>query len=162
MNPIRIARVNSLRVAIAVLGGASIAGCGSTGAPSRAMASTRSGSSSRLQFSQCMRANGIPNFPDPSPAGYQTTGINLQSPAAESAFNVCIKHQHQSGQPPPTPESVRLQELTFAQCMRANGIPNFPDPDANGNIQFPTTSPIPHSPAFQRAQNGPCKKDLSR
>jgi hypothetical protein len=42
--------------------------------------------------------------------------------------------------------------------MRANGVPNFPDPDNNGNIQFPVTSPIPHSPAFQRAQNGPCKK----
>jgi hypothetical protein len=53
------------------------------------------------------------------------------------------------------------QELKFARCMRANGVPNFPDPDANGNIQFPVTSPIPKSPAFQRAKNGACKKYLN-
>jgi len=45
--------------------------------------------------------------------------------------------------------------------MRANGVPNFPDPNANGDIQFPVTSAIPKSPAFQRAQSGPCKKYLS-
>ena len=48
--------------------------------------------------------------------------------------------------------------VQFAQCMRANGVPDFPDPDANGNIQFPIGSPIPQSAAFQRAQNGPCKQ----
>jgi hypothetical protein len=42
--------------------------------------------------------------------------------------------------------------------MRANGVPNFPDPDASGNIQFPLGSPIPKSPAFRHAQNGPCEK----
>jgi hypothetical protein len=57
---------------------------------------------------------------------------------------------------------VREQELRFAQCMRTNGVPNFPDPDANGNIQFPITSAIPKSPAFQRAQDGACKKYLNK
>ena len=51
--------------------------------------------------------------------------------------------------------------IQFAQCMRANGVPHFPDPDANGNIQFPITSPIPQSPAFQHAQNGPCKQYMN-
>jgi hypothetical protein len=52
--------------------------------------------------------------------------------------------------------------LQFSQCMRANGVPNFPDLDTNGNIQFPVTSPIPQSPAFQSAPSGPCQKYLSR
>jgi len=162
MSTIRHSRVSSLWIAVAVLGGAAIAGCGSTGTPSRATANARSGPGSTLEFSKCMRTNGVPNLPDPGPGGYQTSGINLQSPAAERAFNVCAKYPHQSGHPPPpTPESVRRQELLLANCMRANGVPNFPDPDANGNIQFPLTSPIPRSPAFQRAQSGPCKKYVS-
>jgi hypothetical protein len=156
--------VRSLWIAIAVLG-AAIAGCGSTGHPSRTAASARSGPNTALQFSQCMRANGLPNFPDPGPGGYQITpgsGINPLSPANQAAFNACEKYLPQSGHPPPIPQSERQQELKFAQCMRANGVPNFPDPGANGAIQFPIDSPIPQSPAFQRAQNGPCKKYLGR
>ena len=160
MSMIRRSRVGPLWIAIAVLGGAAIAGCGSTGHPNRT--STNATSASGLRFSQCMRANGVPSFPDPGPGGYQRSGINLQSPAAQSAMNACDKYLPPSGNPPPVPASVRHQELALANCMRANGVPNFPDPDANGDIQFPVTSPIPQSPAFRRAQNGPCKKYASR
>jgi len=161
MRTIRISRVSPLWIAIALLGGAAIAGCGSAGASSPTVANARSRPNPAVRFSQCMRASGVPNFPDPGPGGYQTSGINLRSPAAQSAFKVCDKHLHQFGHPPPVPASVLHQELLLAQCMRANGVPNFPDPDASGNIQFPTTSPIPQSPAFQSAQNGPCKKYAS-
>ncbi len=159
MSTIRGFRVSSLRIAIAMLGVAAIAGCGSTGPPSRTGATP--GSNTALQFSQCMRSNGVPNFPDPGPGGYQRGGISLQSPAQQSAFNACEKHLPQSGHSPPVPASARHQELLLAKCMRANGVPKFPDPDANGNIQFPITSRIPQSPAFQSAQNGPCKKYLN-
>jgi hypothetical protein len=162
MSTIRRSRVSSRSIVIAVLASAAIASCGSTGHLSRTAANAKSRTNPALQFSQCMRTNGVPNLPDPGPSGYQTSGINLQSPAAERAFNVCVNYLHQPAHPPPTPESVQEEDLKFAQCMRANGVPNFPDPDANGNIQFPITSPIPQSPAFQHAQNGPCKKYLSR
>lgn len=102
-----------------------------------------------------MRANGVPNFPDPGPSGYQLgpgSGIDLRSPAGRRAMNACEKHLNQTGHSPPVPASVRRQELQFANCMRANGVPNFPDPDANGDIQFPVDSPIPRSPAFRIAQ----------
>ena len=157
MSTIRRSRVSSLWIAIAVLGGAAMAGCGSTGPVSRTVTDAPGGSKSALQFSQCMRANGAPSFPDPGPDGYARS-INLQSPAVQSAMNACTRHLPQSGHSPPVPASVRHQELLLANCMRANGVPNFPDPDNDGDIQFPVTSPIPHSPAFHRAQNGPCKK----
>jgi hypothetical protein len=108
-----------------------------------------------------MRANGVPNFPDPGPGGYSRSAINLQSPAVQSAMNACLRYLPQSGHSPPAPAGVRQEELLLANCMRANGVPNFPDPDANGDIQFPVDSPIPQSPAFQRAQNGPCEKYLN-
>ncbi len=160
MRNVSRSRLSSLWIAVAVLGGAAIAGCGSTATVSDTSTSAVSG----FQFAQCMRAHGVPNFPDPGPGGYRVrplSGINLQSPNAESAFNACQKHLPQSGHPPPVPASVRRQEVEFAQCMRAHGVPNFPDPDANGDIQFPIDSPIPKSPAFQRAQNGPCKQYLT-
>jgi hypothetical protein len=103
-----------------------------------------------------MRANGVPNFPD-GPIT-PNSGIHPLSPAFQSAETACKKYEPRSTPPPPVPASVRQQERALARCMRANGVPNFPDPDANGDIQFPIGSPIPKSPAFQGAQNGPCKK----
>jgi hypothetical protein len=158
MSMTRRSRVNCLWIAIAALGGGSIASCGSTGPLSGTVTNAPGGSNSALRFSQCMRANGVPSFPDPGPSGYARGSINLQSPAVQSAMNACTRYLPPSGHPPTVPASVRHQELLLANCMRANGVPNFPDPDNNGDIQFAVTSPIPHSPAFQRAQNGPCKK----
>lgn len=108
-----------------------------------------------------MRADGVPDFPDPGPGGYRRSGINLQSPAVASAMKACEKYLPSSGHSPPVPADVRQQELLLASCMRTNGVPDFPDPNTNSDIQFPVDSPIPQSPAFQRAQNGPCKRYLS-
>jgi hypothetical protein len=157
MSTLRRSRLRSLWTAAAVLAGAAIAGCGSAGGSHTPSVPKRA-----FQFSQCMRASGVPNFADPGPRGFQTPGSNPPSPAFRSALNACQKYLPPSGHSPTVPESVRRQELALAQCMRANGVPNFPDPDASGNIQFPITSPIPRLPAFQRAQNGSCKKYLSR
>jgi hypothetical protein len=158
MSTIRTSRVRRLLIALAVIGGAAIAGCGSAGGPSGT--STNTTTASGLRFSRCMRAHGIPNFPDPGPGGFLRSGINLQSLAVQSAMNACRRYLAESGHSPPVPARVRRKELLLANCMRANGVPNFPDPDANGDIQFPVTSTIPQSPAFQRAQNGPCEKYL--
>lgn len=48
--------------------------------------------------------------------------------------------------------------IEFADCMRAHGVTNFPDPGAGGGIQIPTGA-NPNSPAFQSAQNA-CMKLL--
>jgi hypothetical protein len=107
-----------------------------------------------------MRANGVPSFPDTGPNGFQIrpgSGMT-QSPGYQTAFSTCHRYLPQSGHSPPVPARERLEEVKFAQCMRANGVPSFPDPGPDGAIQFPVTSPIPKSPAFQRAQNGPCKR----
>jgi hypothetical protein len=159
MSTIRRSRFSLLWITIAVLGGTATAGCGSTGQPSQT-ADAHGGPSSALVFSHCMRANGVPHFPDPGPRGYQITpssAINPLSPADQTALHTCEKYLPSSGPSSAVPASERKQELAFAQCMRANGVPNFPDPDANGNIQFPIDSPIPQSPAFRRAQNA-CQK----
>ena len=55
--------------------------------------------------------------------------------------------------------SSRREEVALANCMRAHGVPRFPDPDADGNIQFAANNPILQSPAFQTAQKA-CNKYL--
>jgi len=48
----------------------------------------------------------------------------------------------------------------YASCMRKNGEPNFPDPNAQGQLSFGSSSGIdPSSPQFQQAQKA-CQKLL--
>jgi len=50
------------------------------------------------------------------------------------------------------------QALKFSQCMRSHGLPDFPDPGANGAIQFSSSNGItPGSPQFDAAQKA-CRK----
>lgn len=48
----------------------------------------------------------------------------------------------------------------FASCMRSHGVPNFPDPSAQGGISItPSMGIDPGSAQFQAAQSA-CQKDL--
>lgn len=50
--------------------------------------------------------------------------------------------------------------LPFARCMRANGVPNFPDPKPGGGGQFAVPAGTnPAAPAFRAAQ-AKCQKLL--
>jgi hypothetical protein len=50
--------------------------------------------------------------------------------------------------------------MQFAACMRSHGVPNFPDPNAQGVISGDSSSGLdPGSPQFQQAQQA-CAKDL--
>jgi hypothetical protein len=52
---------------------------------------------------------------------------------------------------------MQAQALQFSQCMRAHGVPNFPDPQFNSNggisLHISANSGIdPNSPIFKAAQ----------
>jgi hypothetical protein len=47
--------------------------------------------------------------------------------------------------------------FAFATCMRAHGVPNFPDPDGQAGQLGPGSGIDPGSSRFQSALNGPCK-----
>jgi hypothetical protein len=47
--------------------------------------------------------------------------------------------------------------LAFARCMRAHGVPDFPDPNGQSGQLGPSSGIDPSSPRFQSAINGPCK-----
>jgi predicted small lipoprotein YifL len=52
-----------------------------------------------------------------------------------------------SGKPSSPASSAYAKAVRTADCMRSHGVPNYPDPSANG----PYETPISSSPAFQAA-----------
>jgi hypothetical protein len=118
-----------------------IASAGGTAKPS-ASASAASGNDKErfLQYAQCMRDNGVPEFPDPEVDG---GAVRMQMPRGldrakvEAAQAKCKQYLPNWGEAngPVDPE-VREQVLKFAQCMRDNGVPNFPDPEEGGGIRL--------------------------
>ena len=168
--PFRKLRAGVCAAAVAASAVVLLAGCGgssssSTGAggssPSSSGASEgdngRSGSptlqADTLKFSRCMRSHGVPNFPDPKNGGELSlvgTGVNRNSPAFKSASQAC--QSLMPGGVGPSGQKSDLspaQGLELAKCMRAHGVPNFPDPTASGAI--PPGSVDPNSPAVKAA-----------
>ena len=141
------------------------AGCG-TGSASRPAASPNVAAQS-LAFSKCMRAHGVPDFPDPgdtfSGAYNSIAGIaipptiDLQSPAFQAAQGSCRSLLaavfSPQGKPPITP-SMKTALIDHAQCMRTHGVPSYPDPEfpaTGGILIFDAPGVSPGSPAFEHA-----------
>ena len=113
-------------------------------------AASAAGSSATAQstvaYSQCMRANGVPKYPDPSSGGQLPKGDAAAFDVSDSTFQAA-EHtcQHllpaggsfddQSRQcieagdcPPALVQQMLTADRKFAQCMRSHGVPNWPDP----------------------------------
>ena len=85
-----------------------------------------------------MRSHGVPNFPDPvlTPSGgygYRTTGIDPHSAAFQGALQACkaLPSPWQSTGQQLSPAQQQAW-LSWAKCIRAHGVPNFPDPTFSG------------------------------
>jgi hypothetical protein len=92
-----------------------------------------------VAYSQCIRSHGVPNFPDPvqTPSGgygYRTSGIDPNSAAFQGALQACKSLPspwNSTGQP--LTSAQQQAWLTWAQCIRTHGVPNFPDPTFSGS-----------------------------
>ena len=92
-----------------------------------------------LAYSQCMRKNGFPDFPDPDSEGRILLQQRLDSrsaPAFQAAGEAC-RDLAPPGWAAERPDSERMEQLLgFAQCVRDEGVPDFPDPNAEGGFDF--------------------------
>lgn len=133
-----------------------LAACGSSSPSSSSSSSPPGGSGSNLsqaqiaqihneslRFTRCVRANGVPNFPDPpANGGYglksfaqqsngetmSINGVSVNAPAFRSAMAKCQQYMPQP--PPPTGADLaraRAWAVLYGRCMRSHGI-NIPDP----------------------------------
>jgi len=127
-------------VLIAVIGVVA-AGCGSntatgtagSGSGGASSASASNGANTKQEkaekFAECVRAHGVPHFPDADAAGnFGNFGVDVSAATFTAAVNAC-----KALQPPGSLSSHRSATqqsaaLRFAACVRANGVPDFPDP----------------------------------
>lgn len=120
--------------------------------------------SGALAFSQCMRSNGVQSFPDPGTGGTipkeSLEQLGVSSSRFQTARGACRHLLPNGGQPPSqaVEQQVRAQSLRFSECVRAHGVPGFPDPGSDGRIPDPATVGIDQgSPTFEAA-NRACGK----
>ena len=111
-----------------------------------------------LAYSQCMRTHGEPGFPDPQPNGDLL--INGQKDHLNGALMPSAQKACQRLMPKIKPMTAAQQQkltartLKFVACMRAHGLPTFPDPVVNSSgIEMHLPSGIaPNSPVLKNAQ----------
>ena len=133
------------------------AACGgsppSSGSPSSSHHPSASGTghgsflADELAFSRCVRAHGVPNFPDPrangqaSASSKQVLASNPQSPAAVRACVHLLPIGH--GQAGGLTAQQQQDYLRAVACMRSHGVAGFPDPVfSGGSVSFPIPSSI--------------------
>ena len=134
-----------------------------------------------LAFAECMRENGVPDFPDPeldaegnplfklerradsgsagsdqTPDGEAPAQPEVMEPdaAMQQAMQACADLSPRGEISPEDQAAMEDAMLEFAQCMRDHGI-DMPDPDFSGDggvMQEFGGSINPDDPRFQEAQ----------
>ncbi len=112
-----------------------------------------------LAYAACMRANGVPSFPDPDASGgIKITASIGDSPGFKSAQPKCEKLLPAST--PAQREQIEKRLLAYSACMRSHGVPSFPDPTVSGkSIGIRLNDLDPNTPQFRAAQAA-CRRYL--
>jgi hypothetical protein len=124
------------------------AGCGSAESGSTNTSKTATNREKAMRFAECMRDNGVTEFPDPNAAGELTidgianrSSLDTNTAAFKQAISAC-----RDLEPPGFTGHTRSAQqqkhaLEFAQCMRDNGVKDFPDPTRDGPLIDTTRIP---------------------
>jgi len=140
------------------------AACG--GSQGSHVAQLGSTTSRAVAYARCMRSNGVPNWPDPDSNGafdkskLTSRQLGAASSQVQAAQSACRRLLPNGGSGPTAAQvqQVKTQGLRFSQCVRAHGVPNFPDPGSDGRIPDPSSAGIDQgSPKFEAA-NQACGK----
>jgi hypothetical protein len=113
-----------------------VAGCGNgsagTGSGGNSTAATHE---KAVKFAECMRANGVSAFPDPNASGELTidavandSSLDTDTAAFKQAMSACKDLEPPGFTGGKVTDQQRKARLKFAQCVRENGVKDFPDP----------------------------------
>jgi hypothetical protein len=112
-----------------------------------------------VKFAACMRKNGYPDFPDPKASGeFPSFGISVSPAVWVRALKACKELQ------PPGSFSAHMSPkelaaaLKFAQCIRAHGVEDFPDPVQDEPIIDTTKIPSANKPGGMTILNAATQK----
>ncbi len=149
--------------------GSSTSSSSSTGSGG-SQGSSASPGSQAVAYAACVRAHGVPNFPDPKVSTHGSevrvaVGINpsiSDNPHFKSAQQACSKllpggGPGGEGNHPISPKE-QSQYLKAAACIRSHGIPNFPDPTfSGGGVHLPRVAGINLHSSQVRAAEEACQ-----
>jgi hypothetical protein len=129
------------------------AGCGSTASSETGTASSAGTGPNKnatdqdkaVKFAECMRNNGVSDFPDPNAKGEFVYGVSVSPAVWGKAVEACKDLQPPGSLSAKRSPKQQTASLEFAQCIRDNGVKDFPDP-ANGEPLVDTT----HIPSSNR------------
>ncbi len=94
-----------------------------------------------VKFAECMRRNGVSQFPDPDASGKLTidevangSSVDPSTPAFAQAISACKDLEPAGFTGSKRSSQQQHAALEFAECIRENGVPDFPDPIPNGPL----------------------------
>jgi hypothetical protein len=113
----------------------SATGAGGSSNPGGSASSPATNTEQAVAFSRCVRARGIPNWPDPTSGGQipkeTPQQLGVSNAQLQVALNACQHLLPNTGNIDDDPAALNqwwTQLLHFARCMHAHGVPNWPDP----------------------------------
>lgn len=125
-------------IAIAALLALSACSQQTAGQPSSSPKPSPTQTPDALTFTQCMRDKGI-QMDDPDPDSGRPKpgeGVDPQGEAYQAAMQEC-EHLLPGGESDATADPEKLEVYqTYAECMRENGMPDFPDPQPGEQGMF--------------------------
>jgi hypothetical protein len=128
--------------------------CGSSSSDKNAPAAGQAPDAEQARrYAQCIRDNGVPDFPDPDPQGnfsgerHELQGDPKFQAAQEACRNLAPGGTHEQNRGTP---AFAAQARKFAQCIRDNGVPDFPDPGPDGTFRG-SSHELQGDPKFQAA-----------
>jgi hypothetical protein len=113
-------------------GGATSSSTTANGAPAAPPSSQAGLMREQLAFAKCMRAHGVPNFPDPLPGGGFQPPHGVPLPVMQAAQAKCqrLLPAGPGSGPPPSPQTLE-KVLKISQCMHRHGVAAWPEPRAS-------------------------------
>jgi len=164
--------MNRYRIALPLLfaaAGLVVASCASSQPPATGTASSLHDQSLPVwqQFAACARSHGAPDVPDPQvDAAGQATWPGMSSARLQQdeqlVGNACdsILRRLPPQAQPHSASQVSTQELAtlrrWSVCMRRHGLPDWPDPNADGSFTLPARISAGGKPLTYPAQQA-CK-----
>ncbi|MEG3636443.1 hypothetical protein [Micromonospora palythoicola] len=137
------------RTGVATAGGAAAPTASATGDGTGGSDAER-----RLDFARCMRENGV-EMPDPEAGNGPMFRFDdsVDPEQVEAGMEKCRQLLPNGGQAARLDPEQLEQMRVMARCMRQNGVPEFPDPAADGRIQIQRDALgiDPDDPAFRAA-----------
>jgi hypothetical protein len=96
-----------------------------------------------VKFAECIRAHGVRDFPDPNAKNDFEYGVSVAPTVWKQATTACKDLQPPGSLSAKRTPKQQSASLRFAQCIRENGVKDFPDP-VNGEPMV-NTYKIPSS-----------------